>query len=141
MESHLASHSDSLISSLDFRAGSGASYVQQRTDATFAAESGNLFSSTGQSLLRFRLADSVSWLDPSSVRLKFDLNNSNASAALTPQSPCPMAFFSRMRIICGSTIEDTTELGRNCSLYENLAPAMKKKNLSLIHISEPTRPY
>ena len=104
MEGHITSSvSDHLISGLDFRAGSGsANYVQQSRFVRFQAESGNKFSSTSSRVIRFRLSDSC-YLDPTSVRLCFTLQNLSQADNLTPVTP-PGALFSRLRMFAGGQL-------------------------------------
>ncbi len=129
MEAHLSAHSDQLLESLNFKASSSSSYITDRRDVVYPAESGNRFEKPGgQTLLRFRLADQ-GWLVPDSIRLGVTVHNNSAANNLKPLA-CPMAaLFSRMRLIIGGqVVEDLSYLGRTVQMFEKLAPAMKKAN-------------
>ena len=71
MEGHVISHArDHLISSLNFKAGNSAAYVQAARLVRFLPESGDTWT-TANRTIRFRLA-SADFLDLESVRLELE---------------------------------------------------------------------
>jgi hypothetical protein len=101
MDSVVASAPQSLVDSLDFRLGSTAEYVQSRMQTSYQPSGGSSYNPVGGTrVVRFHLADEEGWLDPSSVRLQFDIKNAEA-AALHSVNLVPSALFSRLLIKCG----------------------------------------
>ena len=77
LETVTSTVSDVLIDSLSFQPRPGASYITSRRDTRwFAAGSDTYQSDTGVKVIRINLTGaSQEWLDPSSVRVSFDLTN------------------------------------------------------------------
>ena len=103
MESHAQSVEDYLIEGLSFKLSPGASYVTNRRSVSFFPQGGNAYSSSGVKVARIALTGD-GWLDPSTVRLMFDLNNVTTDAdpnnekILRPIGG-PWSFFRRMRLL------------------------------------------
>ena len=106
MEAHANSTDDYLVDGLSYQLKPGASYVQRREFATYFPSGSDTYSSTsGVKVIKIRLSGDT-WLDPSTVRVMFDINNTHASDNLTFISG-PHCFFRRLRILAGGTcIED-----------------------------------
>ncbi len=142
MESHLAAHDSTLLEALDFRPGGGAAdYIIQRKDVALSAQSGNRFESTGQRQLKFSLS-TEGWIEPSSIRLAFQLNNLSALHPLVPLATPMAACFQRARLLSGGQVlEDISDLGRTLMLWETLSPALKKKQHQCTGFSAPNSAY
>ena len=75
MESIVASVEDKLITPLDFKLKPGASYVKDREACQFFASGSNIYTpENGTRVIKFALSNS-GWLDPSTVRVMYTLNN------------------------------------------------------------------
>ena len=83
MEAISNSIEDKLIDSLQFKLKEGASYINDRRSVTFHAAGSNIYSSrTGNKLIKIQLTGD-NWLDPSTVRVMFDVvNNDNDEVKL-----------------------------------------------------------
>ena len=73
------------------------------------------------------------WLDPSTVRIMFTLNNSDATAPqkkfLHPLNPLPANFFRRLRILAGGqVIEDIDYYNRVYNMVHTLLPFERRMN-------------
>ena len=79
MESHAQAAEDYLIDGLSFKLAPGASYVTNRRSVTFYPQGGNSYSPTGVKVIRIALTGD-GWLDPSTLRVMFDLNNLDATS-------------------------------------------------------------
>ena len=120
MEHHAQSIDDALIGGLSYNLKAGASYVTNRRSVSYFAQGGNRYSPTGAKIMKFNLTGDQ-WLDPSTFRVMFQLNNTgNAGAAegtapkmIEPLSWNPAVFFRRARIIAGGqVIEDIDSFNR-----------------------------
>ena len=102
MESHAQAVEDYLIDGLSFKLAPGASYVTNRRSVSFFPQGGNAYSSNGVKVARIALTGD-GWLDPSTLRVMFDLNNvtTNVTAGdtkvLRPVGG-PWSFFRRLRL-------------------------------------------
>ena len=106
METQIQSVEDSLIDGLSFRLPNSANFIQDRRSVTFFPSGGDGYTPRGVKMIKFHIAG-TDWLDPSTVRVQFKLNNFSAQAPLTPLNPLPANFFRRLRIIAGGqVIED-----------------------------------
>jgi hypothetical protein len=124
MESIKNHAEDLLVDALSFKLPGSGQYVVDRKSVTFHTERSNSYSSlSGTRVLKFRL-NGVGWLDPSTVRLMFDVVNTDGdiSKTLRPIGYCH-AFFRRLRIsVRGQIIEDIqdyTRVHHMFSLFEN----------------------
>ena len=75
METLLTTVEDNILDSLTFQLGSSANYINERKSVSFYASGSNIYSPGGTTLLKFHLTDDSAWLDPSTLRLQFKLNN------------------------------------------------------------------
>ena len=105
---------DKLIDGLSFKMNPGASYVVDRRSVTFHPQGSNIYKTKeGTKLIRILLTGD-NWMDPSTLRILFQLNNDETDAAkmLRPLSG-PHAFFRRMRIlVAGQLVEDIDQYNR-----------------------------
>ena len=76
MEHHVQSVDDALIGGLSYKLKAGASYVQDRRSVTFFASGGNQYSPSGVKVCKFNIV-ADQWLDPSTFRVMFTINNLN----------------------------------------------------------------
>ena len=83
MEHHANSVDDALIGGLSYKLKSGASYVTNRRSVSYFAQGGNQYSPNGVKVMKFNLTGN-DWLDPSTFRVMFQLNN---AAIQTEGSP------------------------------------------------------
>ena len=115
-----------LVDSLPFNSpGSGQSVVDRRS-CTFHTEGGNSYSaSNGTRVHTFRL-NGKGWLDPSTVRLMFDVMNTDPddTKTLKPIGYCH-GFFRRLRIsVRGQIIEEAQDFNRVSHMF-NLVETLK----------------
>ena len=126
MESHAQSVDDHLIDSLSFKLRPGASYVTDRRSVTYFPQGGNTYSSTGVKVIRLMLTGDQ-WLDPSTVKVFFQLNNADGTNDLQPLVSGAHGFFRRMRVIIGGqVVEDIDQYNRTTEMLRQLLPAEKK---------------
>ena len=120
MGHHAQSIDDALIGGLSYKLKPGASYVTNRRSVSYFAQGGHSYSPTGVKVMKFNPTGDQ-WLDPSTFRVMFQLNNTgNAGAAegtapkmIEPLSWNPAVFFKRARVICGGqVVEDIGSFNR-----------------------------
>ena len=104
MEATAQSVEDLLIDGLSFKLRSGASYITNRRSVSYYPQGGNSYSPNGAKVTRIQLTGD-SWLDPSTLRVVFNLVNDGANAAkkLYPVSG-PWSFFRRLRVLAGGQL-------------------------------------
>ena len=78
MEHHVQSVDDALIGGLSYKLKGGASYVTNRRSVSYFASGGNTYSPNGVKVMKFNLTGDQ-WLDPSTFRVAFQLNNNNGA--------------------------------------------------------------
>ena len=119
-EHHAQSVDDALIGGLSYKLKPGRSYVTNRRSVSYFAQGGNQYSPNGVKVMKFNLTGDQ-WLDPSTFRVMFQLNNTgNIGAAegaslkhIEPLSWNPVVFFRRARTICGGVVvEDIDNFNR-----------------------------
>ena len=132
MEAHANSVDDKLIDGLSFKLSPGASYVNERKSVTFHPSGSNVYSpDKGTKLIKLLLTGD-GWLDPSTFRIAFDLENldSTVDRRLRPLGG-PWTFFRRMRVLCGGTIvEDIDNYNRCHQMFSILTAADSRANLN-----------
>ena len=88
--------------------------MTDRRSVTYHPQGSNIYKpGAGTKLIRILLTGD-SWLDPSTFRVMFDLNNDETTAtkALRPLGG-PWTFFRRMRVLCaGQLVEDIMDYNR-----------------------------
>jgi len=105
---------DKLIDGLSFKLNPGASYVVDRRSVTFHPQGSNIYkTSAGTKLIRIVLTGD-NWLDPSTFRIMFDVNNDDTTAnRMLRVLGGPWCFFRRMRVLCaGQLVEDIMDYNR-----------------------------
>ena len=105
---------DKLINGLSFKLNPGASYVVDRRSVTYHPQGSNIYKpSAGTKLIRIVLTGD-NWLDPSTFRVMFDVNNDDTIAAKQLRViGVPWCFFRRMRVLCaGQLVEDIMDYNR-----------------------------
>ena len=108
-----------LVDRLSFKLPGPGQHVVDRRNCTFQAEGGNSYSaSSGTRVLKFRL-NGEGWLDPSTVRVMFDVVNANGdiTKTLKPLGYCH-GFFKRLRLsVRGQIIEYFSEFNRISHMF------------------------
>jgi hypothetical protein len=119
---------DILTKSFEHTLPPTASYIRERHFSTFQPLGSNIYSpSQGTKLIRIQLSDGAAFLDPSTVRLAFTLNNNTtapgADAAATTAlgllklAAPPLSLIKRIRVLVkGTVVEDIQESGRLSTL-------------------------
>ena len=105
---------DKLIDGLSFKLNPGASYVVDRRSVTYHPQGSNIYKpSAGTKLIRIVLTGD-NWLDPSTFRVMFDVNNDDTTADKELRVVGgPWCFFRRMRVLCaGQLVEDIMDYNR-----------------------------
>lgn len=109
MQAITAAAPQTLLSQLDFSLPSSAEYVKTRQQVTFNPSGGSTYGPGQSSIIRFHIAEADGFLDPSSLRIQFRVNNTDSTAAnlLQPVSDIPSCCFSRLTVKAGGqTVED-----------------------------------
>ena len=120
---------DKLIDSLSFKTPNSASYITDRKSVSFHPSGSNVYSSTtGTKLIKIVLTGQ-DWLDPTTVRIIFDLTNMGAAGTLLRPLGHPSSFFRRFRVIGnGSICEDISEYGRVSEMFSMLTAKDSRTN-------------
>ena len=121
---------DKLIDGLSFKLAPGASYVTDRRSVTYHPQGSNIYKpGAGTKLIRIMLTGD-NWLDPSTFRVMFDLNNdeTNAARSLRPLGG-PWTFFRRMRMLCaGQLVEDIMDYNRIHEMIHMMIASESRQN-------------
>jgi hypothetical protein len=120
---------DKIIDGLDFKLAPGASYVLNRRFVTFCPSGSNEYT-PGGGLIRVVLTGANDWLDPSTLRVMFDLRNleTDVLKRLRPIGQ-PWSFFRRMRILVGGTlVEDIDVYNRVHQMFSQLTATDSRSN-------------
>ena len=129
VESFANSVEDKLIDSLQFKLKEGASYITDRRSVTFYPQGSNIYrSQNGTKTIKINLTGDH-WLDPSTLRVMFEVrnNSANANLQLRPISG-PWVFFRRARLVSSSVIEDIDHYGRCHEMLHILKSKEIRKN-------------
>ena len=129
MEAHASANEQLLIDGLSFKLKPGANYVTNRRSVTFHPQGSNIYkTSSGTKVLKIVL-NSNDWLDPSTVRLMFDVKNTDADANKRLRTISgPHSFWRRLRIMCGGTLIEDFDYNKTHELYCSLKPTEEKTN-------------
>ena len=125
------SAADRLVSSFEYKLPDTASYIKERHFSTFHPLGSNIYApSQGTRLLRFVISDGTAFLDPSTVRLAFTLNNTippganvgaTTALGLMKLAGPPLVLFKRIRVLVkGTPVEVIDEAGRLSTLLTKL---------------------
>jgi hypothetical protein len=121
---------DKLIDGLSFKMTPGASYVVDRRSVTYHPQGSNIYKvGAGTKLIRILLTGD-NWLDPSTLRVMFTLNNDNTTGEgrLRPLGG-PWCFFRRMRILAaGQLVEDIDNYNRIHEMMHTLIARESREN-------------
>ena len=79
MEGVANSIEDKLIDGLSFKHKPGASYITDRKSVTFHPSGSNFYSTNGTKLIKIMLTGD-NWLDPSTLRIMFDVANMESTS-------------------------------------------------------------
>ena len=131
MEQHVQSkHQDELLPSMRSDSEPTASYIESCRMVRFRPAAGDRYSPQ-QRTIRFNLQDHC-WLEPSSVRLQFQLNNLDAANHLIPIAH-PMSMFSNIKVFAsGQLCENVEEVGVIANILDKLKPYVKRVNDSMM---------
>jgi len=132
MEATAQSVEDYLIDGLSFKLRPGASYITNRRSVSYFPQGGNQYSPTGVKVIRIMLTGDA-WLDPSTIRVMFNVMNTNPTAGnmLYPVSG-PWCFFRRLRVLCGGQlIEDIDYYSRVHEMFHNFQSVNTRANDSI----------
>lgn len=128
MEGHVQTVEDNLIDSLSFKLRPGASYVTNRRSVTFWPQGGNDYSPNGVKVIKISL-NADDWLDPSTVKIFFDIQNKDNTKELVPLVCGGWGFFRRLRILCGGQIvEDIDNYNRVHEMFHIMKPTERRIN-------------
>ena len=130
MESHVQSTEDILIPHISYKNPDSASYVVRREMCSFYPSGSDIYQPTsGVRVIRINLNSSEGWVDPSSIRIVFDVNNTSSSAALTPFVSGAWGFIRRYReVIGGQTLCDYDHYNRFHQMFANFQSTNKTRN-------------
>ena len=129
MEAVANSVDDALIDSLSFKLSNSASYITDRRSVTFWPSGSNIYkTSSGTKVIRFVLTNE-NWLDPSTVRVMFNLVNNDADASKMVRTLSgPHSFFRRMRIMCQGTLIEDFDYNRTHEMFEMMTSLHNRDN-------------
>ena len=121
MEAVANSVDDALIDSLSFKLSNSASYLTDRKSVTFWPSGSNIYkTNSGTKVIRFVLTND-NWLDPSTVRVMFNLHNTNTDPLKRLRTISgAWSFFRRMRIMCQGTLIQDFDYNRTCEMFESV---------------------
>ena len=127
VESHANSIDDYLIEGLSFKLTPGASYVTNRRSVSFYPSGSDSYSSaSGVKVIKIKV-NGTDWLDPSTVKVMFTINNTGA-AAMNFLSGVH-SFFRRLRVVCnGQIVEDIDDYNRVCEMFNVLQSSSVRGN-------------
>ena len=140
VESIANSVSDKLIDALSFKLPNTASYINERVSTQFYSNTGNVFEPVnGNRIIRVPITSADGWLDPSTVRLSFDIVNKDPElvGSTTSDTKCvrmlsgPHSFIRRARLLMGSTTaEDIQDYNRVAQMLSYLRSKHSRQNES-----------
>ena len=121
---------DLLTKSFEYTLPNTASYIKERHQSSWTPLGSQIYSPDNVKLIRFTLSDGTRFLDPSTVRLAFTLNNTHASNELKLAGP-PEILFSRARLLIkGTPVEDIQDANR-LSLLLNMFDTKERQEANL----------
>ena len=137
MEAVANSVDDALIDSLSLKLSNSASYLTDRKSVTFWPSGSNIYiTNAGTKVIRF-VSTNDNWLDPSTVRVMFNLHNTNTDPAKRLRTISgAWSFFRRMRIMCQGTLIEDSDYNRTCEMFEVLTSVHNRDNLKTLDIGQ-----
>ncbi len=132
VESHANSVEDYLIEGLSFKLAPGASYITNRRSVSFFPSGSDSYSpSSGVKVIKIKV-NGTDWLDPSTVKIMFTINNNSTATGTTPALTFLSgvhSFFRRLRIVCnGQIVEDIDDYNRVCEMFNVLQSSSVRGN-------------
>ena len=131
MEAVANSVDDALIDSLSFKLSNSASYLTDRKSVTFWPTGSNIYkTNSGTKVIRFVLTND-NWLDPSTVRVMFNLVNNDATTDGVKKLRTisgAWSFFRRIRIMCQGTLIEDYDYNRTHEMFEVLTSLHNRDN-------------
>ena len=128
MEAHLSTSEEFLLGELNLSIGKTAGYVRQRRQVT-SHSAVPAASFGGVQVLRVSIASATEWLDPQSVMLSFNVQNTDAGKVFEPASTAPHILFSRCEVRLGGVlVEDMQHFNRISETFYQLQSAEKRLN-------------
>lgn len=128
MEAVANSVDDALIDSLSFKLSNSASYLTDRKSVTFWPTGSNIYkTNSGTKVIRFVLTND-NWLDPSTVRLMFNLVNNASELKRLRTISGGWSFFRRIRIMCQGTLIEDFDYNRTHEMFEVLTSVHNRDN-------------
>ena len=131
MESISNGVEDYLIEGLSFKLSPGSNYVTDRRKSTYWASGSNIYSTSGTRVVRFMLnGEDGTWIDPSTIRIQFDLKNNESAAKYVRPLGGPHLFFRRGRLMVNSTLcEDIQDYNRFHEMMDSMRPDHVRDNI------------
>ena len=126
---------ENIIDSLNFKLPTTSKYVTDRRQVSFYPSGASDFSPNGVRTARVLLSGDGGWIDPSSLRIGFTIQNTHADQPLILASG-PHCLIERVRIFCaGTLIEDLgPHRGRlHEMLMHRLAPQNHNVNAGIVN--------
>ena len=101
---------DKLIDGLSFKLQPGASYVLDRRSVTYHPQGSNIYTpGAGTKLIRLLLTGD-DWMDPSTLRIMFNIKNMGTIVQNLRLLGGPWSFFRRVRVLAaGQLVEDVDQ--------------------------------
>ena len=127
IEAHVAATDPLVIDGLQYKLRPNGNYVTKRESVTFHPSGSNIYQAVGGTrVLRIVLADgSGGWLSGDSVKLQFDVVNTNTTTAKRLRPISPWAFWKKIRITCGGSLVEEFDYNRTHEMFH----MMKSKEL------------
>ena len=112
---------DELQSSLEYRLSPTANYITSRRSVRNYPSGASSLSTNGLRVARVNIgSDGSSFIDPSTVRVTFTIQNNSTTGMLAPVSG-PSCFFSRCRVFCGGQlVEDIPYFHRVSHMFREV---------------------
>ena len=128
VESLASSVSDKLIDNLSFKIAPGASYVQSRASCQWYANGSNEYEPVkGNRVIRIPITSSDGWIDPSTIRLAFEVRNSGTAPLRLLSGG--HSFIRRARLMVGSVVcEDCGDYARTAQMLQYLKSKHSRQN-------------
>ena len=127
METISNSIEDGLINGLSYKLDATSSYITDRKSCTFYAMGGNSYApNSGTKVIKLVL-NSGSWLDPSTIKIQFDVNNLGDAPLRTLSGG--WSFIRRLRCLVGGVVvEDIDNYARVHQMFDVLQSEHVRNN-------------